>query len=136
ALLPNGNYFQILTVPANGPPVLGPPRGFVLGGPCGAVQLKPDREFDIRLAVISRGEKVNRTGEGVFPFRPAFHVITRVLSDELLRDRAVIEIANWKSEILHLRSDIRTLGIAQIILDEFVDAFRREVLFGGRRFGG
>src|SRR5438067_7090915 len=116
ACLPNGNYFQFVTGPLDGPPVLRPPGGLVFGRSGRAPQIKNDGEFDFGFALFSRGKKVHRASECVFPFGPAFDVIAGILGDELLRDRTVIEIADREGVVFDLGRDVGDLGMAEIIL--------------------
>src|SRR5438270_4854068 len=84
ARLPNRNYFQIVAISAEGPPIPGPARRFVLRCAPWAVELKRDRKFQIGLGVVAGGEKSYRAGQRIFSFRPAFHIIARVPGHEFL----------------------------------------------------
>src|SRR4051794_22084218 len=94
ALLPNRNYFQILAICPDGPPVFRAPGSLILRWAGGTAKVKGDRKFNHRFALTSGGEEGNGAGESVFAFRPAFHVVSCVLGNERFADHTVVKVAN------------------------------------------
>src|SRR3954471_8369769 len=135
ARLLNGNYFQVVAVSSQGPPIFCSAGRFAFSRSAVTAEVKSDGKFDVRFLVVIRGKKGHRPEERVFPIRPALHVVCRVFGNEFLGNVAVVEVAHGKRIITHLLGYIRRFAVAQIILNELSDLLRRQVLSRRRRLG-